>query len=542
MPAILEKSYAHALLFSIGLVVGGSQEPSKKPLPEPAPAAAAACTTQPPVQTPRAPTPAPASMEPRPPGGAESEELGMLRRAESELFSDVPDDARDASGMPGRGPFACSERSQDAYRRFDREASRFEQDTEGPFAGLRMPAIPVRRNPRVEKYLRYFTQNREGRHLFTTWLRRSGRYSDLISAALRRHNVPLDLVAVAFIESGLSPTAVSPAGATGMWQFMAGTARAYGLVVEAGMDERRAIWRSSDAAGRHLADLYEYFRSWDLALAAYNYGYKRVTDRIERSGNEDFWALSEQPGALPRETVLYVPKVLAVSVILNNLRAFGFEHIDLDAPVEAAEVEVPAGVRLSIVARAAGTTLLNIQALNPEYRKESTPDHGAPVHVHIPASGLARARVMLPRLIDEAEGDLTDMRVSPMFDWGRDDLTQWRTLLPQEGEAAEATPVTAATSVPALACVAPRALPPTPVELALPNGERKATAARSGPHKPPQAVGAVRTKVLRSRKDTNTASVEPARLGSVDPGRQPAIEKNQHAKSALDRLKKTAGL
>jgi membrane-bound lytic murein transglycosylase D len=385
----------------------------------------------------------------------------------------------------------------------------------------------------------------------------------VISASLKQHKVPLDLIAVAFIESGFGPTAVSSAGATGMWQFMAGTARAYGLVVDSAIDERRSVWRSTDAAARHLADLYEYFRSWDLALAAYNYGYKGLSSRIEQAGTEDFWSLAEIPGALPRETVLYVPKVLAVAVILNNLEAFGFGTVSLDQPLEVAEVEVPAGVRLSILARSAGTSLAKIRSLNPEFRKDATPERGGPVRAHIPASGLARSGVMLSRLIEQADQDVTDVKVSPDFDWGRDDMTDWRARLSQDEEAGKArTEVpTAMLSVstsdnrsePRSSCELPRsevtsqqfsgALPTadsTSRAAAPPEAPRPKWAPRSPLVKPPAAMRALRNKVSRMRHDRKGAGTpEPTRTAGLGAARQPVDGKQSHAAGVYERLKKT---
>jgi membrane-bound lytic murein transglycosylase D len=435
MPALLDKSYAHSLLFLLGLVLGGAQEPAKKTAPI---EQDRATPTQSQPQTPPDRTPivvAPARAPVR--TGAESDELALLRKAESEMFGDSAPSAKEPWASPGQRQFTCA---PDPLGRYETHPLRNDPDTSGFWASLKPPSIPVRQDARVEKYIRYFSQNRDGRGMFTTWLRRSGRYRDVIAKALRERNLPQELIAVAFIESGLNPTAVSPAGATGMWQFMTQTGRAYGLSVDGAVDERRSIWRSTDAAVRHLADLHDYFRSWDLALAAYNYGYKGLSERIEQVGTEDFWWLTETPGVLPRETTLYVPKVLAVAVLLSNLETFGFQDLPTDTPLEASEIEVPGGVRLSMLARASGTTLTRIRALNPEFRKESTPERASLVKVHIPSNGLARARVMLPRLIEQASDDITDMKVSPEFDWGRDDLTDWSSRLEQAEQASPSDP------------------------------------------------------------------------------------------------------
>src|SRR6185436_13264228 len=106
-------------------------------------------------------------------------------------------------------------------------------------------------------------------------------------------------------------------------------------------DERRSVERASQAAVRHLSDMRDRFGSWDLALAAYNMGYKALVDRIKDVSTNDFWTLSELEGVLPRETQLYVPKVLAAAVILRNLDRFGFDDVRTDAPVATADLECP---------------------------------------------------------------------------------------------------------------------------------------------------------------------------------------------------------
>jgi membrane-bound lytic murein transglycosylase D len=415
MSAILEKSNAHALLFFLGLALGGAHEsPSAqaKQTSAQAPAAETRSGRVQPIEPNRAPGRA----------GAESDELVALRRAESEMFDDLGGATHSFVAPPTDRSLPHSGRQRETWSQPDPNASRFEPDSIGFWAGLTMPSIPVRHDERVRKYVRYFSQNRDGRGVFVSWLRRSGALREIISKELKQRGLPQDLIAVVFIESGFGPTAVSSAGATGLWQLMPRTARAYGLAVENRIDERRSIWRSTEAAVSHLSDLFDYFRSWDLALAAYNYGYAGLSERIQRMGAEDFWTLSDIPGALPKETVLYVPKVLAVAVLLNNLEAFGFGDVKMDPPWDASEIQVPGEIRLSLIARAAATSLNRIRAMNPEFRNDTVPERPALVKVHIPAAGLARALVMLPTLMDEAGSDLADAKVAADFDWGRDDL------------------------------------------------------------------------------------------------------------------------
>lgn len=352
--------------------------------------------------------------------GAESPELRVLRLAELEMFAPDPIDSAVRPSPVDPADLDCTDSSCDEELRQER-ATFFTDglDSDDFLDGLQKPEIPIARRPEVRKYIEYFTKEPKGRKMFTSWLRRSGKYEPIVAQAFDKRRLPKDLRAVAFIESGWWPTAKSSAGAVGLWQFMPHTARAYGLTVSEHYDERMNVWSSTDAAAEHLADLHTRFQSWELALAAYNLGYAGLERRIAEHGTDDFWELSTL-GALPRETRLYVPKVLAVAVLVNNLKFFGFDAVERLEPVDAVALDVPPAVPLATLARAAGTSVRVLRELNPELRGKTTPDKGSEVKVRIPSRGLARAKVMLPQLL----GPDHEVReaVSDDFDWGRDDL------------------------------------------------------------------------------------------------------------------------
>lgn len=352
--------------------------------------------------------------------GAESSELRSLRMAEEQLFPEFS-----AGGVKTAGNSVASAAHWDWYQppAAAQAMRRLRFDPAANFlAGLEEPGIPIRRHRRVAKYVQYFSQDVQGRRLFTTWLKRSGQYRSMVGHALRERGLPTDLEAVPFIESGWWPTAKSTAGAMGLWQFMPKTARVYGLEVDGNYDERRSAWLSTEAAAEHLEDLHQRFHSWDLALAAYNYGYDRLLARMGEMGTEDFWVLSEVDGALPRETALYVPKILAVAVLLKNLDHFGFGDVELAPPLRTAEIRVPPGIRLSMLARASGTSERAIRELNPHIREDVIPDRGEPCSIRIPSRGLAQARAMLPRMLEDEGEEPFDLMASVDFDWGRDEL------------------------------------------------------------------------------------------------------------------------
>lgn len=222
------------------------------------------------------------------------------------------------------------------------------------------------------------------------------RYEPLIRATLRRHGLPEDLLYLVMVESEFRESAVSHAGATGMWQFMAGTGRLYDLEVSAYVDERRDPIRSTAAAVRHLRDLHKEFGSWHLALAAYNAGSGRVSRALARHvggrrGDELlYWQVRP---ALPRETRQYVPLYLAAAEIARRPAAFGI-HPRSQPVLAFREIWVDGGVPLGEVAAAFGESRDAVRNLNPHLIRGTTPP-GRRWPVRIPASA-ARARTITP--------------------------------------------------------------------------------------------------------------------------------------------------
>ena len=249
---------------------------------------------------------------------------------------------------------------------------------------LKLPDIPVRWDPQVLRYLDYFKSDPKGHAVMASWLRRAGRYRDLCGKALAREGLPRDLIYVAMVESGFETGARSRVGAGGIWQFMPGAARAYGLEVSYWIDARRDPERSMEGAARYLKDLYVRFGSWPLVFAAYNAGYGAVLRSITSYNTNDYWELVRHEAGLPWESSLYVPKILAAAIVGNNLEAFGFADLTADGPLTYEEVEVPAGTTFAAVARAAATKPEVIEALNPELvRGRTPPDRGA-TRVRVP--------------------------------------------------------------------------------------------------------------------------------------------------------------
>lgn len=243
-------------------------------------------------------------------------------------------------------------------------------------AHLEMPDLPVRWDARLVRYLEFFKDDPRGRQLFAYWLKRSGRYRDAIRRTLRRKALPEDLAWLPMVESGYDATARSPAGAGGLWQLTADTAHLYGLSTDRWADQRFHAGHETEAAVEMLSDLYRRFGSWELAMAAYNMGYGGAMSVVRRYNTNDYWALAHLEAALPYETTLYVPKVVAAAIVGRNLATFGFADVALDPAVEGDDVHVPPGTSLQAVATAAGCSLKEVEALNLELRGGRTPPLG----------------------------------------------------------------------------------------------------------------------------------------------------------------------
>jgi membrane-bound lytic murein transglycosylase B len=144
----------------------------------------------------------------------------------------------------------------------------------------------------------------------------------VLSPVLQEEGIPNEIAALVLVESAGQPTALSPKGARGIWQFMPDTARRYGLTVNSETDDRLDVQKSTRAAARYLRDLHIQFRGWPLALAAYNAGEKLVQNAVLRAGSGDF-ALLGRKRLLPAETRAYVLAVMAASTLLSGDRLFG---------------------------------------------------------------------------------------------------------------------------------------------------------------------------------------------------------------------------
>jgi membrane-bound lytic murein transglycosylase D len=231
--------------------------------------------------------------------------------------------------------------------------------------------VPIPQNDRVLAYVELF-QGRL-RDWFQASLQRGAQYLPMIQDVFRAEGLPLDLAYVPIVESAFRPDALSRAKAKGVWQFMAATGAENGLKRDWYVDERSDPEKATHAAAAYLRALSRAFDGdWHLALASYNGGPGTVQRAVNRHGLADFWKLADKRNSLPRETREYVPMVLAAMVIARNPLQYGFDVTPV-APAEYDTVKVHQPVDLRKIAEWAGTTVNDIQALNPELRRWTTP-------------------------------------------------------------------------------------------------------------------------------------------------------------------------
>ena len=223
--------------------------------------------------------------------------------------------------------------------------------------------IPITYNRKVASIIKFF--QKDGRKSMSKWLNRMDKYKKLILPILEEQNIPPEIFYVSVIESGLNPNAYSYAYASGLWQFIKSTGKAYGLNKTYWLDERRDYIKSTYAATKYFKDLYEEFDDWYLALAAYNCGSTRVHRAMKRNGSKNYWDLY----SLPSETKNYVPNVMATIIIATNPEKYGFT-INSEPDFEWIEKDIDKSVKLESIAKCANVSLKTLQQYNPELEKD----------------------------------------------------------------------------------------------------------------------------------------------------------------------------
>ena len=212
-------------------------------------------------------------------------------------------------------------------------------------------------------------------------------YMPIFEEALDAYNLPLELKYLPIIESALNPSAVSRAGATGLWQFMLTTGKLYGLESNSLVDERRDPIKATWAAARYLKDMYNIYKDWNLVIAAYNCGPGNVNKAIRRAGGKtDYWAIYNY---LPRETRGYVPAFIAANYVMTYYCKHNICPMETTIPQATDTVQVSRNLHFEQIADICHIPLEEIKSLNPQYKRNIVPGNSKPYTLRLPTEAIS---------------------------------------------------------------------------------------------------------------------------------------------------------
>ena len=347
--------------------------PSAAPAPAPSPANAPA-EAEPQSATGTEPLPPPAPFEPEADeaaaNGETAEDVQPAEEIEPSPLDEIPEEVPPAS---------------------DAELQREKDLVASAPIGYDIPMVL---NDRVAAYVDYFTSR--GRDFLEGSLDRSNKYVSVFQRVFEEAGIPKDLVYMAHVESGFKTSAYSRAKARGIFQFISGTGRRYGLRVDGWIDERADPMKSARAAAAYLKDLYAMFDDWYLALAAYNAGEGKIQRGMARTGKADFWSLASTR-TIRSETKNYVPMILAATIIAKEPVKFGFAPASVVDP-EIEMVGIDGQTDLRILARMIDVEPEALREINPHLRRGVTAPAGV-TDVYVPrgsADALKSAYAALP--------------------------------------------------------------------------------------------------------------------------------------------------
>ena len=246
--------------------------------------------------------------------------------------------------------------------------------------------IQVAYNDKVKRFIELYSVQRQRSSSVILGLAQY--YYPWMKAIFDKYDLPEELVYITIIESALNPTAVSPAGATGIWQFMYGTGKLYGLEVTSYIDDRRDPYKATDAAARHFRDLYNIFGDWGLAISAYNCGAGNVRKAIQRSGGKtDFWGVYPY---LPRETQNYFPAFIGAMYMMTYHNLYGIQPAQISIPSDVDTIMINKETHFQQIANVLGVSYDEIKSLNPQYKKDIIPAFTQSMPVRLRSSDLLR--------------------------------------------------------------------------------------------------------------------------------------------------------
>ncbi len=264
--------------------------------------------------------------------------------------------------------------------------------------------LDISYNPSLENVVKSFLKRK--RDLMARMITASQFYFPMFEEALDRNNIPLEIKYLSIVESALNPRAKSRVGATGLWQFMYGTGRMYGLDVNSYVDERSDPIKSTEAACKYLSKLYDIFDDWDLALAAYNSGPGNVNKAIRRSGGyKNYWNIRRY---LPRETAGYVPAFIATYYLLEYAEEYGIRGKKAERPYfETDTVSVKNLITFAQIAKWSDVEVDELKLLNPAYKLNIIPKiQGKNYTLRLPIRAMGRFVANEEQIYAQAESEI----------------------------------------------------------------------------------------------------------------------------------------
>lgn len=245
----------------------------------------------------------------------------------------------------------------------------------------RIPAVmELTYNDVVRKFIEMYSGKL--RKQVSYMLGASNFYMPIFEEALDAYNIPQELKYLPIIESALNPKAVSPVGAAGLWQFMIGTGKLYGLETNSIVDERRDPIKATWAAARYLKDLYTIYKDWNLVIAAYNCGAGNINKAIRRAnGARDYWAIYNY---LPQETRGYVPAFIAANYVMTYYCDHNICPMEADIDQNTDTVLVSKSLHFEQIADICGVNIDQIRSLNPQYKIDVIPGNAEVCTLRLP--------------------------------------------------------------------------------------------------------------------------------------------------------------
>ena len=264
--------------------------------------------------------------------------------------------------------------------------------------------LPKEGNQLYENYFKKYSSKQEQKHLAAIW-EQAEYFVPFIEEKVKEYGLPHEVIYLPFVESNFKPDAVSRSGATGLWQFMTNSIDGYNMKIDEWVDERRDFWKATEAALKKLKYNYSVLKDWNLAIAAYNCGLGKMRRTVKEGGTSDYWKLC-QKGLLCKETIHYIPKLLAVSDVLKERGRYGIKDKQAK-PFQWARIALSQPVDIRLLAKETGIPRNILDIGNSELKFYVTPPAKTGYLLKIPTDKAEKVK----SVTDNKKTKLTDFHL-----------------------------------------------------------------------------------------------------------------------------------